>query len=106
MIAEDKGAELLVDHYKDSFQLTLEHWKTRNRLFIFVLVTLTLMLFQLTSPNVLEHLANSYIRKQVEAEAGVQAANRADNTSVPNERPIPSSLSSSVGERQEAARDL
>jgi len=56
--SEEKQAELLVDHYKDSFQLTLEHWKTRNRLFIFTLVTLTLMLFQLTSPNVLEHLAN------------------------------------------------
>lgn len=33
MLSEDKRAELLVDHYKDSFQLTVEHWKTRNRLF-------------------------------------------------------------------------
>ena len=79
MLSEDKRAELLVDHYKDSFQLTVEHWKTRNRLFILTLITLTLMLFQLTSPNVLEHLANSYIRKQVDAESTVVTSDTGQN---------------------------
>lgn len=63
-VSNDKKAELLHDHYKDSFQHLLEHWKTRNRLFSLILVTLALMLFQFTSPNVLEQLANSYIRDQ------------------------------------------
>ena len=106
MISDDKKAELLVDHYKDSFQLVLEHWKTRNRLFIFALVALTLMLFQLTSPNVLEHLANSYIRKQFEPEAAAQTANTADNKSTPAEKPSPSPPNSPLERRQETKRDL
>jgi len=61
-----KRVELLLDHYKDTFQITFEHWKTRNRFFAFILIVLALMLFQITSPKVLEQLANSYIRKQTE----------------------------------------
>lgn len=67
MINSEKQAELLLDHYKDTFQILFEHWRVRNRLFGLILVTLTLMLFQLTSPNVLERLANSYIRSQIES---------------------------------------
>ncbi len=74
MVSEEKKAELLMDHYKDSFQLTVEHWKTRNRLFIFVLITLTLMLFQLTSPNVMEQAANKYLLKQIEDTAASESA--------------------------------
>lgn len=59
-----KRVELLLDHYKDTFQITFEHWKTRNRFFAFILIVLALMLFQITSPKVLEQLANSYIREQ------------------------------------------
>jgi hypothetical protein len=59
-----KRVELLLDHYKDTFQITFEHWKTRNRFFAFILIALALMLFQITSPKVLEQLANSYIREQ------------------------------------------
>ncbi|HEX5707744.1 MAG TPA: hypothetical protein VFX96_10645 [Pyrinomonadaceae bacterium] len=65
---DEKRAELLHDHYKDTFQYVLEHWKVRNRLFVFILVVLALLLFQLTSPNVLEELANSYIRGQTKHE--------------------------------------
>jgi hypothetical protein len=63
---DEKRVELLLDHYKDTFQTTFEHWKTRNRFFAFILIVLGLMLFQITSPKVLEQLANSYIRKQTE----------------------------------------
>jgi hypothetical protein len=59
-----KRVEFLLDHYKDTFQITFEHWKTRNRFFAFILIVLALMLFQITSPKVLEQLANSYIREQ------------------------------------------
>ena len=96
MVSDEKRAELLLDHYKDSIQQTGEHWKTRNRLFVYVLITLTLMLFQLTSPNVFEHLANSYIRKQVEAEAAQARTEKAPAETVktpsnatPQESPAP-----------------
>jgi len=107
MITPDKQAELLMDHYKDSFQLALEHWKTRNRLFIFTLVTLTLMLFQLTSPNVLEHLANSYIQKQVESEPAASVPGTATEkrlTAAGSSNPSPPN--SEVVQQREAKGDL
>ena len=61
---DDKRAELIYDHYKESFQHIQDHWKARNRLFGLILVVLAAMLFQLTSPNVLERLANSYVSEQ------------------------------------------
>lgn len=67
-IGQEKRVELLHDHYKDTFQHVLEHWKMRNRLFAAILVVLALLLFQFTSPNVLEALANSYIIEQVKHE--------------------------------------
>jgi hypothetical protein len=104
-MTDDKQAELLLDHYRDTFQLTGEHWKTRNRLFILVLIALTLMLFQLTSPNVLERLANSYIRKQVEPEAAAEVGTT-DNKSIATQNPSPTSPISSLAQQQEAKRDL
>lgn len=91
-VGDEKRAELLHDHYKDTFQHVLEHWKARNRLFAMILVTLALMLFQFTSPNTLEHLVNSYILDQAKYDPARQAAEpAAEASAVTNPNAAPSS---------------
>lgn len=60
---EEKRVELLLDHYKDTFQHILMHWKVRNRLFVFVLVIIAFMALGLYSPGSLSDLINAYIIK-------------------------------------------
>ncbi len=62
----DKRTELLMEHYKDTFQLILYHWKARNRLFMYVLIILALLVLDSHSPGSLAELVNSYIAKNVE----------------------------------------
>lgn len=50
MISEDTSFEVLSDHYKDSFEHLLEHRRFRDRLFRFILLVMTTMVFQLYSP--------------------------------------------------------
>lgn len=61
----DKRAELLMDHYKDTFQLILYHWKVRNRLFIYILIILALIGLDSFSPGSLSELVNAYIKNKV-----------------------------------------
>lgn len=65
-ITDEKRAELLMDHYKDTFQHILYHWKVRNRLFIFVLILLAIMALDTYSPGSLSKLINGYIAKKYE----------------------------------------
>ena len=62
---KEKRAELLMDHYKDTFQHILVHWKTRNRLFVFALIIIALMALDLVSPGSLSKLVNGYIERSV-----------------------------------------
>lgn len=62
---KEKRAELLLDHYKDTFQHILLHWKARNRLFVFVLIIIALMALDLVSPGSLSKLVNGYIGKSL-----------------------------------------
>ena len=32
-------AELIAEHYQKTFEVTLENWKERNRLFVFLILT-------------------------------------------------------------------
>ena len=57
----EKKAELLMDHYKDTFQLILYHWKLRNRLFVYVLIVLALLGLDACSPGTLSQFVNAYI---------------------------------------------
>lgn len=61
----DKKAELLMDHYKDTFQLILYHWKVRNRLFIYILIILALVGLDTYSPGSLSKLINAYVTHKV-----------------------------------------
>jgi len=68
----DKRAELLMEHYKDTFQLILYHWKVRNRLFIYVLIILALLGLDSYSPGSLSELVNAYIAKKIEKSPPLQ----------------------------------
>ncbi len=48
--SEDKKLEVLNDHYKDSFSHLQELLRTRDKLFFLILITITLMLYQIFSP--------------------------------------------------------
>ncbi len=60
-------ATLLLDHYKDTFQNILYHWRMRNRLFIYVLVLLAGMSLDTYSPDAMAHLFNGYVARLLDA---------------------------------------
>lgn len=51
MLTEDIKFEVLYDHYKDTFNQIQKHIRLRERLFAFILIIITLMLFQIFSPK-------------------------------------------------------
>jgi len=62
---KERRAELLLDHYKDTFQLILYHWKARNRLFLFILILLALIALDFYSPNSISQWVNAFIKKNL-----------------------------------------
>ena len=66
---KEKRAELLLDHYKDSFRHTLSNWNARNRLFMFVLILLAFIALDIYSPGLIKSLINAYIAKTVGTDA-------------------------------------
>ena len=74
---DGKRAELLMEHYKDTFEHILYHWKARNRLFAFILILLAILALDLAQPGSLAQVTNAYIAKTLTADAahaGGQAA--------------------------------
>ena len=67
-LTDDKKLDVLHDHYKDSFTQIKEHLKLRDRLFILILLLVTVMLFQVFSPN----SAQTTISKVVNARLGLK----------------------------------
>jgi ABC-type multidrug transport system fused ATPase/permease subunit len=63
---DEKRAELLLDHYKDTFQNILYHWKLRNRFFVYVLILIAIIALDTYQPGVLSDLVNAYITKTLE----------------------------------------
>jgi ABC-type multidrug transport system fused ATPase/permease subunit len=59
----DKKAELLMEHYKETFENILYYWKARNRLFVFILILLTAMALDLAQPGSIAQVTNAYIAK-------------------------------------------
>jgi arginine exporter protein ArgO len=64
---DEKCAELLLDHYKDTFQHILYHWKLRNRLFVYVLILLAVIALDTYQPGALSDLVNAYIAKTLQS---------------------------------------
>jgi hypothetical protein len=66
---DEKLAELLMDHYKDTFEQILFHWKARNRLFLFILFVVCVMAIDSTKPGSVANVANAYLAKTLTVEA-------------------------------------
>lgn len=61
----DSQFEVLYDHYKDSFGNIQKCVKFRDRLFLLILIVITLMLFQVFSPKDAGDLISQYIGKNL-----------------------------------------
>ena len=66
---DEKRAELLLDHHKDTFQHIRDSLKTRNRLFAYILIVLALVAFDAYSPGSLAELVNAYVAKTLHSES-------------------------------------
>ena len=51
MATEDSKLEVLHDHYKDTFTILQGHLQLRDRIFVFTLLAVTVILFQIFSPE-------------------------------------------------------
>jgi ABC-type multidrug transport system fused ATPase/permease subunit len=69
----DKRAELLMDHYKDTFGHIEYHWKLRNRIFLLALLLLVGICVDLYYPGFFSSLVNAYIQKNLASEGFASA---------------------------------
>ena len=65
MPSEDIKLEMLNDHYKDSFAYLQSYIKIRDKLFILILITITVMLYQIYTP-VSNDVLESFIANQMD----------------------------------------
>lgn len=63
---EDVKLQLLHDHYKDTFFYIQKYIKLRDRLFLFILIVATLMLFHIYSPSESGEAVSQFITKKLE----------------------------------------
>ena len=73
-LSEDKKLEILNDHYKDTFNHLQEFLKTRDRLFFWVLVVITLMLYQIFLPIEAKDVIGHIITKSLNLDNAVDAS--------------------------------
>lgn len=64
-LSEDKKLEILNDHYKDTFSHILNYLKKRDRLFLYLLLVLTVMFLQVVSPSESDAVISKFISKYV-----------------------------------------
>ena len=62
---KEKRAELLLDHYKDTFQNILNHLRMRNRLFIYILALLAVIALDMFSDATFAQWVNALIRRNL-----------------------------------------
>ena len=70
-VTDAKRAELLLDHYHDTFEHILYHWKARNRLFMLILVLLAAISVDLYQPRFASDLVNAYLQKELDGAQGI-----------------------------------
>ena len=68
---ENAKLQLLHDHYKDTFFYIQEYIKLRYRLFLFILIVVTLMLFQVYSPSEFGKAVSQFITKKLELKSPI-----------------------------------
>ena len=65
MIDESTKFQVLADHYNETFKVQREVSARRDRLFLFLLILLAVILFQLSAPNLVERIVDQYINHLV-----------------------------------------
>ena len=68
-VSAEKRAELLVDHYQKSFELTHEMWKQRNLIFLRLLAVIGLAALFAFVPKLSNWILINYIAKATDAQA-------------------------------------
>ncbi len=63
VMPEKSRAELLFDHYKDTYHYVYDQLKRRNRFFLALLTLLSLMTLDMYSPELLPQMTNAYLAK-------------------------------------------
>jgi hypothetical protein len=84
-MTEEKRAELLMDHYKDTFDHLLYHWKVRNRLFIYILILLAALVLDATGKGSIADIFNRYLDKTVGAAAKPDTTKNTNSPKIHNE---------------------
>ncbi|MBC8230443.1 hypothetical protein H8E77_12925 [bacterium] len=64
-LSDDKKLEILNDHYKDTFSHIRNAIKTRDRLFFYLLLVLTIMYFQMVSPSEFDNAISKFISQKL-----------------------------------------
>lgn len=65
-MSDDTMLDILYDHYKDSFGHLQRYLRQRDRVFVIVLVTMVLILFQVSLPSEASKLFSTFLSKQLE----------------------------------------
>jgi len=65
-LSEDAKFNILYDHYKDTFAQIKDHIKVRDRVFIYVLILTTIILFQVFAPSESSPLISEFITSKLE----------------------------------------
>lgn len=73
-LSEDKKLEILNDHYKDSFNHLREFLKTRDKLFFWIIIVVTLMLYQIFLPIEAKDVVGNIITKTLKLDENVDAS--------------------------------
>jgi hypothetical protein len=73
-LSEDKKLEILNDHYKDSFNHLQEFLRTRDKLFFWVLIVITFMLYQIFLPLEAKDVIGHIITKALNLDNAVDAS--------------------------------
>lgn len=68
---EEFKMQLLHDHYKDTFFFIQEYLKLRDRLFLFILIVVTFMLFQLYSPASAGEAVSHFITSKLDLKSPI-----------------------------------
>lgn len=71
---QDAKLTLLYNHYKDTFASIQDYLKHRDRLFLFVLVVVTLLLFEVYSPSGFAEAISQFITKKLELKTAIDVS--------------------------------
>ena len=72
MADENTKFQVLADHYNQTFKVQREVSARRDRLFLFLLILLAVILFQLSAPDAVDQIVDQYVNSLVSKESSLQ----------------------------------